>query len=119
MTALLCLLLTQAPSMTEQPLFRYSAAHRHHGQVELAFDVPPEARAIQVRFAQRLDGMRVEVRGGDASGRSIPLQPERRVGGDTVDVGWTPAGVREVTVVLHHHLRGEPVVVGWATGGTR
>jgi hypothetical protein len=118
-TALLSLLLVQTAPMTDQPVFQHGVMHRHWGQVELTFEVPADTRAIELRFAQRLDGMRVEAQGGDGHGRSVPLQPERRVGGSVVQLQWKAEGIREVTVVLHHHLRDDPVVIGWSLGGKR
>lgn len=85
------------------------------GTVVYDFYLPAGAQRMKVRFAQRLDGMRVEVRGSGEWTAQVPLQTERRYAGHDLDLGWTATGVQQVTVILHHHLRPEPLVSEWSS----
>lgn len=102
--------------VTDRALFDYRATTPRWGVVRLDFEVPSDTRLLRVHFLQRLEGMRVEVRGGDGSGRDLPLLPERRFSTDELRLEWTAEGVRYVTILLHHHVRGAPVVADWSSG---
>lgn len=87
------------------------------GRMEYEFTVPTDTQQLTVRFAQRLEGMRVEVKGAGGWSRDVPLVAERRYAGDTLAVEWATKGVDRVTVVLHHHVRDVPVVADWSSAG--
>jgi hypothetical protein len=102
--------------LEDREVFSHAYRKLRWGLVEIDFEVPAETQVLRLQFLQRLDGMRVEVRGGDGQGRTLPLLPERRVSGDTLDLEWNATGVRYVTILLHHHIRGAPVISGWSSG---
>ncbi len=93
----------------------YSTDRRGWGTVALHFPVPKHTTKLDVRFAQRLDGMRVEVVGSGGWVANVPLQAERRYTGTALSLEWTAKGVEQVTIVLHHHMRAAPVVAEWSS----
>jgi hypothetical protein len=100
----------------DEPAYQHAAKERL-GRLELRFFVPEGTRHLRVRFAHRLDGMKVDARLlDDWHSRTMPLADGRRFGGDQVQFDWGPSSAREVEVTLHHHLRSKPVVLEWQSG---
>ncbi|MBL9038813.1 MAG: hypothetical protein JNG84_09885, partial [Archangium sp.] len=102
MTALALLVVAAAPLVwTEQPVFEHHAGPSGWGTSEVSFVLPPEAHGLEVRFAQRLEGLRVEVDADAGRPAPLPLQPERRYGGTSITLEWKTAGLRRVRLRLH------------------
>jgi hypothetical protein len=106
----------------ERALVVEEAAHFEHsvvthvGRAVVSFEVPRGAQHLRVRFAQSLDGMRVDARAVDPRGRVMLILDDRRVASDTVMLDWGPVEMERIEVTLHHHLRPRPVVAQWRAG---
>jgi len=84
------------------------------GAVSYAVALPPAAgapplRRVELRFAQSLDGARVDVQAIGPRGW-LTLVDGRRTGGDTVSIPIPPVDADRLQVTVHHHLRPLPVV---------
>ena len=98
-----------------EPRFEYRS-DPHTGRLGLSFDVARGAQHLRVRFAHRLDGMKVDAWTQDSAGRVTPLLDGRRIAGDELQLDWRADTVEVVGVKLHHHLRERPIVEEWRSG---
>ncbi len=82
------------------------------GRTTYRFQLPREARRLDVQFAEDLRGAKVDAV-ATAGGRRFTLLDGRRVADKRMPVEWGVPGVEWLELTVHQHLRPVPVVAAW------
>jgi len=103
----------EAAWLLERNPSAYQGMSRDHaGQVTFRFQIPRDARRLDVRFAEDLRGAKVDAV-AMAGGRQYNLLDGRRVADQQLSLEWGVPGVDALEVTVHQHLRSVPVVAAW------
>ncbi len=104
-----------ALAFEEDPRAYTGATEEHLGRMAYTFQVPRDARRLELGFLEPLRGAKVDVV-AYAGSRAFPLLDEKRHAGSEVAAVWSMEGVDSVVVRIHRHFREKPVVRTWRVG---